>query len=138
MFPPIQAHAEILGEDHVVVGVLVPVFEVQRVDIPPMGGAVFLAGLLVLPAGKVEGDGEGVQYQGHHHEFQGVGRPSDVKGAFQYDTETPHQVENSHVLPVAAGQGRPHPEDGDGQQEPREGSAVILLLHGYLLICVSA
>lgn len=61
MFPPIQAHAEILGEDHVVVGGLVPVLEVQCVDIPPMGGAVFLAGPLVLTAGKVQSDGESVQ-----------------------------------------------------------------------------
>ena len=59
-------------------------------------------------------------------------RAMDGKGAFQHHTETPHEVKDGHTLLIAAGEGRPRPEDGDGQQEPREGAAV-LLLHGNLL-----
>ena len=132
VLPPVEAHAEVLGEDGVVVRVLVPVFPVKLVYVPPAGGAVLLSGSAVLLGGNVQHNGEGIDHQRPQHEFEGVGGPMDGKGAFQHDTETPHEVKDGHTFPIAAGEGRPRPEDGDGQQEPREGAAV-LLLHGNLL-----
>ena len=132
VLPPVEAHAEILGEDGVVAGVLVPVLPVKLVYVPPAGGAVFLSGAAVLLGGNVQHNGEGIDHQSSQHEFGGVRGPMDGKGAFQHHTETPHEVKDGHALLIAAGEGRPRPEDGDGQQEPREGAAV-LLLHGNLL-----
>ena len=48
MFPAVQAHADMLGKDDIILLLFVPVFPVKLPGIAPMGGAMFLSRPSVL------------------------------------------------------------------------------------------
>ena len=70
MLPSIQAHLQVLGQDHVPVRVLpVSVLPVQCPRIAPRGGAVFRAWTAVDLIGVVKGNGNAVQCQPAQQNF---------------------------------------------------------------------
>ena len=127
VFPAVQAHADMLGEDDIVLRVFILVFAAKLFGVAPVGGAVFLSRPPVLTGGLEQHHGKAIEHQGPQQKLGGVGRPLDGKGAFQQSAETPHEVKHRHAVLIAGGQERRQIEDGDGQQHPGEDAAGVRL-----------
>ena len=125
----IEAHADILCEDGILEGGLVPVLAVKQLGTAPLGGAVFLTGPPVLPGGAVEHHGEAVDQQGPQHKLRGMRRPADGKGPLQQFAETAHEVKDSHTLLIAGGQEGRQIEDRQGERRPQERAYGVVSTH---------
>ena len=128
----IQAHLQVLGQDHVPVRVLpVSVLPVQRPRVAPRGGAVFRAWTAVDLIGVVKGNGNAVQCQPAQQEFRRVGRPPDGKRSAQRLGKAVHPVKDSLTALIGIGGHDGQPQNRDGQHGPhRQGAFEVLLFHG--------
>ena len=129
MLFPVEPHADILREDGIFHGVFIPVLGAELPGAAPAGGAVLLAGAPVLLGGEVQRGGPAIQEQSDQHEFRGMGRPADGKGALHQNGETPQQVKEVHAVLVGVGHNCRRPQDRNRQQRPREDAALLLFLH---------
>ena len=132
MHAPIQSHLDVLGEDHIVIGMLaVAVFAVEDACAAPFCAAVFLAGALVFPFPVVECDSSGIEQQRTGDEFQRVGHPANGKGALQHLTETPRPLKEVHAVLVGISSYRRQPYHRSGQRCPHQGSAAKVSLFRF-------
>ena len=132
MHAPIQSHLDVLGEDHIVIGMLaVAVFAVEDACAAPFCAAVFLAGALVFPFPVVECDSSGIEQQRTGDEFQRVGHPANGKGALQHLTETSRPLKEVHAVLVGISSYRRQPYHRSGQRCPHRGSAAKVSLFRF-------
>ena len=132
MHAPIQPHLDVLGEDHIVIGMLaVAVFAVEDACAAPFRAAVFLAGTLMFPFPIVECDSSGIKQQRTGNEFRRVGCPANGKGALQHLAETPHPLKEVHAVLIGIGGYCRQPYHRNGQRCPHRGSAAKVRLFRF-------
>ena len=93
---PVQAHADILCQDGVVVRVFVPVFGVQPFGAAPFGRTVLLARPAVLAGGEIKRHGKAIGRQRPQHKFRRMQRPPHRKGMLHQPRKPPHQCRHGH------------------------------------------
>ena len=132
MHTPIQSHLDMLGEYHIVIGMLaVSVFTVEDACAAPFRAAVFFAGALMFPLPIVECDSSGIEQQRTGNDFQRAGRPVNGKGTLQHLTETPHPLKEVHTVLIGIGGYCRQPYHRSGQRRPHRCDAVKISLFRF-------
>ena len=121
MLPSVEAHTQVLGEDHVPGRIFVAVLLVQLPDAAPAGRAVFLAGSSVHARGIVHGDCSGVDHQSTQHEFDGVRRPAKCKGLVHGVGKDSHELKEIHAVLIDARSQHGQIQHCQGKRRPHRG-----------------
>ena len=128
VLPSIEAHAQVLGEDHVPGRVFVAVLLVQLPDAAPAGRAVFLAGPSVHAGRIVHGDCPGVDHKSAQHEFDGMRRPAKCKWLVHGVGKDSHELKEIHTVLIDACGQHSQIQHGQGKRRPHGGGVPERLL----------
>lgn len=128
VLPPVKAHAQVLGEDHVPGRIFVAVLFVQFPDAAPAGRAVFLAGASVHTRGIIHSDCPGIDHQSAQREFDGVRRPAQGKGLVHSVGKDGHELKEIHAVLIDPGGKHSEIQHGHGKRRPQWGGVPERLL----------
>ena len=128
MLPSVEAHTQVLGEDHVPGRIFVAVLLVQLSDAAPAGRAVFLAGTSVHAGGIVKRNPARIEGKTAQHEFDGVRRPAQGKGLVHSFGKERHELKEIHTVLIDACGQHSQIQHGQGKRRPQWGGVPESLL----------
>ena len=128
VLPPVKAHTQVLGEDHISAWVFVPVLLVQLPDIAPFCRAVFLSRTPVHAAGIKHGDSTTVDHKKTEHEFDGVPGQVYVERVVHGVRENRHELKEIHAVLIHARRENSQIQHEHGERRPQWGGVPKRLL----------
>ncbi len=128
VLPPVEAHAQVLSEDHVPGRIFVAVLLVQLPDAAPFRRAVFFTGASVHARRIVKRNPARIQDQTAKNEFDGVRRPAQGKGLVHSVGKDRHELKEIHAVLIDACSQYSQIQHGQGKRRPHRGGVPERLL----------